>query len=169
MVNQGLDMEKDSRTSRLECRARVISTDQLLEKIKPGQKIFVSSGAATPGKMLSAITQSEARNIRDLEIIQIITLGDYLSHSNARQYRLKTFNIGESISKEVAEGKIDFIPANLMELPYIFLSGAVGDFNSCDFRLGDDARRIRRCFNGPQPLLRRSDHRELLLRQQGAL
>ncbi|MRR16076.1 MAG: GNAT family N-acetyltransferase [Deltaproteobacteria bacterium] len=118
-------MEKDSKMSRLECRPRVIGADQLLEKIKPGQKIFVSSGAATPGKMLSAITQSEARNIRDLEIIQLITLGDYLSHSNARQYRLKTFNIGESISKEVSEGKIDFIPANLMELPYIFLSGAV--------------------------------------------
>ncbi|MEE9910160.1 MAG: GNAT family N-acetyltransferase [Deltaproteobacteria bacterium] len=110
----------------MDCQAKVISTDQLLEKIKPGQKIFVSSGAATPGKTLAAITQSESRNIRDLEIIQLITLGDYLSHSSARQYRLKTFNIGESISKEVAEGKIDFIPANLMELPYIFLSGAVG-------------------------------------------
>ncbi len=119
-------MEKDSRTSRLDCRARVISTDQLLEKIKPGQKIFVSSGPAAPGKTLAAITQSEARNIRDLEIIQLITLGDYLSLANARQYRLKTFNVGESISKAFAEGKIDFIPANLMELPYIFLSGAVG-------------------------------------------
>ena len=70
--------------------------------------------------------QSDANNIRDLEIIQLITLGNYLtSPSEYRQYRLKTFNIGESISKEIAEGKVDFIPANLMELPYIFLSGAV--------------------------------------------
>ena len=106
--------------------SRIINTDDLLEKFRPGQKIFVTSGVATPGKTLAAIARSEARNIRDLEIIQLITLGDYLSHSNARQYRLKTFNIGESISKEVAEGKVDFIPANLMELPYIFLSGAVG-------------------------------------------
>ncbi len=70
--------------------------------------------------------QSDASNIRDLEIIQLITLGKYLtSPSEYRQYRLKTFNVGESISKEIAEGKVDFIPANLMELPYIFLSGAV--------------------------------------------
>jgi len=107
-------------------RSKVISTDQVLEKLKPGQKIFATSGVAAPGKLLSAITQSDANNIRDLEIIQLITLGKYLTSPNeSRQYRLKTFNIGESISKDIADGKVDFIPANLMELPYIFLSGAV--------------------------------------------
>ncbi|PKN18107.1 MAG: GNAT family N-acetyltransferase [Deltaproteobacteria bacterium HGW-Deltaproteobacteria-6] len=106
--------------------SKIINTDQVLDKIKPGQKIFVSSGVAAPGKVLAAIAGSEARNIRDLEIIQLITLGNYLTaQKDYRQYRLKTFNIGESISKEIAEGKVDFIPANLMELPYIFLSGAV--------------------------------------------
>lgn len=119
-------MMENKPTSRFDYRPKVISTEAFLEKIKPGQKIFVTSGVATPGKFLSALARSDARNIRDLEIIQLITLGDYLSHSDARQYRLKTFNIGESISKEIAEGKVDFIPANLMELPYIFLSGAVG-------------------------------------------
>jgi acyl-CoA hydrolase/GNAT superfamily N-acetyltransferase len=107
-------------------RAKVISTDQVLEKLKPGQKIFATSGVAAPGKVLSAIAKSDANNIRDLEIIQLITLGKYLTSPNeSRQYRLKTFNIGESISKDIADGKVDFIPANLMELPYIFLSGAV--------------------------------------------
>lgn len=112
--------------SRSAYSAKVINTDQVLEKIKPGQKIFVSSGVAAPGKTLTAIAQSDALNIRDLEIIQLISLGDYLSHGGYQRYRLKTFNIGESfISKEVAEGKVDFVPANLMELPSIFLSGAV--------------------------------------------
>ena len=107
-------------------RSKMISTDQVLEKLKPGQKIFATSGVAAPGKVMSAIAQSDASNIRDLEIIQLITLGKYLTSPNeSRQYRLKTFNIGESISKDIADGKVDFIPANLMELPYIFLSGAV--------------------------------------------
>ena len=113
-------------TPRFDYRSKLIGIEELLEKIRPGQKIFVSSAVATPGKVLTALTQSEARNIRDLEIIQLITLGDYLKHSDNDQYRLKTFNVGESINKEIAEGKVDFIPANLMELPYIFLSGAVG-------------------------------------------
>ncbi|HDP81349.1 MAG TPA: GNAT family N-acetyltransferase, partial [Spirochaetes bacterium] len=41
-------------------------------------------------------------------------------------YRLKTFNVGESISKEINEGRVDFIPANLIEIPYIFAAGALG-------------------------------------------
>ncbi|MDP2853338.1 MAG: GNAT family N-acetyltransferase [Smithellaceae bacterium] len=120
-------MENCKMTGSFDYRSKVISTDQALEKLKPGQKIFVSSAVAAPGKVLSAIAASGARNIRDLEIIQLITLGNYLpsQRDGYRQYRLKTFNIGESISKEIAEGKVDFIPANLMELPYIFLSGAV--------------------------------------------
>ena len=119
-------MNKRTMTPDIDYRSKVISTEQALEKLKPGQKIFVSSGVAAPRKVLSAIAGSDARNIRDLEIIQLITLGNYLQPQHGyRQYRLKTFNIGESISKEIAEGKVDFIPANLMELPYIFLSGAV--------------------------------------------
>lgn len=118
-------MKKRTIRPAIDYRAKVISTDQLLEKLKPGQKIFVSSGVAAPGKVLTAIAGSDAKNIRDLEIIQLITLGKYLTSPNEYpQYRLKTFNIGESIGKEIAEGKVDFIPANLMELPYIFLSGA---------------------------------------------
>ena len=48
-------------------RAKVTSEEKILEKIKPGQKIFVSSGVAAPGKMLTAIARSDAPNIRDLE------------------------------------------------------------------------------------------------------
>ena len=119
-------MNKRTITPTTDYSSKVISTDQVLEKLKPGQKIFATSGVAAPGKVLSAIAQSDASNIRDLEIIQLITLGKYLTSPNEnRQYRLKTFNIGESISKDIADGKVDFIPANLMELPYIFLSGAV--------------------------------------------
>jgi len=105
--------------------SKVISAEKALEKIKPGQKIFCSSGVATPGKFLTALSQSDTLNIRDLEIIQLIALGDYLSRTDSKKYRLKTFNVGESIGRQIAEGEVDFIPANLMELPYIFLSGAV--------------------------------------------
>ena len=122
---EGVLMKDCAMTGFFDYRSKVIGTDQVLEKLKPGQKIFLSSGVAAPGKVLTALARSDAKNLRDLEIIQLITLRKYLSHQSSDQYRLKTFNVGESISKEVAEGRVDFIPANLMELPYIFLSGAV--------------------------------------------
>jgi acyl-CoA hydrolase/GNAT superfamily N-acetyltransferase len=126
MNHEDAIMENNRMKTSFDYTNKLINTDDLIEKIKPGQKIFLSSGVAAPVKIISAIAQSDASNLRDLEIIQLITLGNYLeSPDDDHQYRLKTFNVGESISKDIAAGKVDFIPATLMELPYIFSSGAV--------------------------------------------
>ena len=42
----------------LNWKAKVIQADALLDKLRPGQKIFVTSGVATPGKTLAAIAHS---------------------------------------------------------------------------------------------------------------
>ncbi len=107
---------------------KLVSVERVLELIKPGNRVFLGSGPAVPALTVQAIVDSDRKNLLDLEIIQLITLGDYLP-SDARQtskYRLKTFNIGESITRDISEGKVDFIPANLMEIPLILSSGAVG-------------------------------------------
>lgn len=105
-----------------------ITAEYLLNIIKPGCRIFLSSGPAMPVFSVTQIIQSDRWNLLDLELIQLITLGDVLN-ANPKQnlkYRIKTFNVGESIHKEVQEGKVDFIPANLIEIPLIFATGAVG-------------------------------------------
>jgi acyl-CoA hydrolase/predicted GNAT family acetyltransferase len=111
-----------------EYKQKLISTDDLLKIIKPGNRIFLSSGAAIPSRSVTAIINSDNSNIQDLELVHLLTLGEHLSkHSDRNQnYRLKTFNIGESISREFNQGRVDFIPANLMEIPLLLKSGAVG-------------------------------------------
>lgn len=107
---------------------KLVPVERVLELIKPGNRVFLSSGPSIPALTVRAIVESDRKNLLDLEIIQLITLGDYLP-SDARQsfkYRLKTFNIGESIIRDISDGKVDFIPANLMEIPLILSSGAVG-------------------------------------------
>ncbi len=107
---------------------KLISPEDLREIIKPGNRVFLSSGPAMPSRSVEAIVASESSNLQDLELIQLITLGDLLTGEACyeRKYRLKTFNIGESISCEFSEGNVDFIPANLMEIPLLLKSGAVG-------------------------------------------
>ncbi|PKL15573.1 MAG: GNAT family N-acetyltransferase [Spirochaetae bacterium HGW-Spirochaetae-5] len=106
----------------MEQTEKYTTVKKVVQMIKPGSKIFLSSGAAIPRLFLSEMTASTDQNILDLELIQLITLGDYLkidSESNSR-YRLKTFSTGESIIKRIQSGEVDFIPANLMEIPFIF-------------------------------------------------
>ncbi len=109
-------------------RGKAVSVQRVCDMIQPGQRIYISSGPAIPARTISAILESDNHNIQDLEIIQLITLGKYLSQdeTRSRKYRLKTFNVGESISKELSMGRVDFIPANLIEIPGILSSGAVG-------------------------------------------
>ena len=109
-------------------RSKLVNVEHVLSLIKPGNRIFLSSGPAIPAHTVSAIMNSGMSNLMDLEIIHLITLGDYLSSGakSPASFRLKTFNVGQSIGKDVAEGKVDFIPANLIEIPYILASGALG-------------------------------------------
>ncbi len=105
-----------------------MSVDEVLALIKPGNRIFLSSGPAIPARMVTEMVKSTMGNLMDLELIQLITLGNYLSTSTraGANYRLKTFNVGESITKAISEGNVDFIPANLIEIPFILSTGAVG-------------------------------------------
>jgi len=98
------------------------SVKKVMGMIKPGSKIFLSTGASIPRLFVSEMTTSDEPNLIDLELIQLTTLGDFLtidSKNNAR-YRLKTFSTGESIIKKIHSGEVDFIPANLMDIPFIF-------------------------------------------------
>ncbi len=111
-----------------ELREKLISPEDLLDIIKPGNRIFLSSGPAMPARSVGAIIGTDNVNAQDLELIQLITLGDQLTREccTEHNFRLKTFNIGESIVKELSEGHVDFIPANLIEIPLLLASGAVG-------------------------------------------
>ncbi len=107
---------------------KLITADDLLELIKPGNRIFLSSGPAIPATSVESIINSDHPNVQDLEMIHLFTLGDHLAMSPEREnkFRLKTFNIGESINQEFHGGNIDFIPANLIEIPVLLGSGSVG-------------------------------------------
>ena len=109
-------------------KGKKIAIDDLPEIIVPGNRIFLSSGPATPVKTVNGILNSDNPGMQDLEIIQLITMGDYLRSDtpNSYKYRLRTFNVGESITRDVEQGKVDFIPAHLVEIPFIFSSGAIG-------------------------------------------
>lgn len=106
----------------MEQSEKYTTVNKVIGMIKPGSKIFLSSGASIPRLFVSAIISSDEQNLLDLELIQLVTLGEYLNidYQNNTRYRLKTFSTGESIIKRIQSGEIDFIPANLLEIPFIF-------------------------------------------------
>lgn len=106
---------------------KIINEESLLKLIRPGNRIFISSGPAIPARSVNALTRSPELENYDLEFIQLFNLGDHFSADRCEwnRYRLITFRTGESVNEEVCHGRIDFIPSNLMEIPYIFATGSM--------------------------------------------
>ncbi len=105
-----------------------ISFSKLVDTIKPGSRIFITTGPATPITTLTRLFATEHPNLTDIEIIQLVILDDYLPGARAMKsdIRLKTFIVGENIGKELQKGNIDFIPTNIMQIPYLFTTNSLG-------------------------------------------
>lgn len=105
----------------------VVSPEKVLSKIKPGMSIFLSTGAAEPRTMLKSLMNSKATNLQDLELIQIVSLGDAVSleELDAQKYRLKTFFSGWVASKAIDSGQVDLIPSRFSKIPLWIDSGRI--------------------------------------------
>jgi acyl-CoA hydrolase len=103
-------------------RGRVISVEGFLDTIKPGSRLFLSSEPASPLYTINALINSNRMNLMDLEIVQLMTMGSFLSTDSCERlhFRLKTFHFGESLSREICYGTFDYIPAGILDIPRIF-------------------------------------------------
>lgn len=110
-----------------------ISFESLCSQIRPGDRIFISSGPTTPLKTISMIMESQHPNLMDLGIIQLVLpdLRFFPKDRAPHKYRWKTFSVGEAIVQGIRKGKatlpfwMDFIPSNLAEIPYLFHTDAL--------------------------------------------
>mgnify|MGYP001025393305 CR=1 FL=1 len=90
----------------------VVEPERVLGKLKPGMSIFIGSGVAEPRTMMRHLMASAARKLDDIEIIQLLSLGDAISPQalSAKAFRLKTFYSGWMAEAAISEGQVDFIP-----------------------------------------------------------
>ncbi len=104
----------------------IVTTEKVLSKIKPGMSIFLGTGTAEPRTLLKALLDSEKNNLRDLELIQLVSLGDAVSieEKYEQKYRLKTFFAGY-VTDALRQGKIDLIPSRFSRIPWLIDSGTI--------------------------------------------
>lgn len=123
-------------------RNALVSTDEIIEKVEPGMKIFLGTGAAEPRTLIQAMLKSKARNLRDLEFIQLISLGDALPRDETQdyKYRLKTFFSGYVASDAIRQGRIDYIPTTSSRVPRLIRAGII-DVNATFVQITPPDRR----------------------------
>ena len=108
-------------------KAKIISPEEVIRKIKPGMSIFMGTGAAEPRTLVRTLMNSTAGNLSDLELIQLVSFGDAISLGKLRsqQYRLKTFFSGWVSQDAIMEGRVDLIPSRYAWIPDLIESGQI--------------------------------------------
>jgi acyl-CoA hydrolase len=102
------------------------SPEDLIDLIRPGDSVFIHSAAATPTTLVKALVV-RAKTLRHLRIIHIHTEGNapYASPELADIFDIDAFFVGRNVRKAVAEGRADYIPAFLSEIPTLIRSKLV--------------------------------------------
>jgi acyl-CoA hydrolase len=94
--------------------------------IRPGRRILIGSGAAEPGSLVEALV-THGMHLSDNEIVHLLTLGPapYVKRELSHRFRHSAFFIGANVREAVQEGRADFIPVFLSEIPQLLRSRAL--------------------------------------------
>jgi acyl-CoA hydrolase/GNAT superfamily N-acetyltransferase len=105
-------------------QSAVVSPETVIKKIKPGMSIFLGTAVAEPRTMVRHLMTSDAGNLEDLELIQLVSFGDAVSLKTlqSRNFRLKTFFSGWVANEAIERGRIDVIPSRFVKIPQLIES-----------------------------------------------
>jgi len=106
---------------------KIVSPEEVLDEIRPGMNIFVGTGAAEPRTLVKHLMASNANNLRDLELIQLLSLGDALpiDERYEKKYRLRTFFSRWVADEAITAGRVDLIPSQTSRIPWLLKSGVI--------------------------------------------
>ncbi|OGP59145.1 MAG: GNAT family N-acetyltransferase [Deltaproteobacteria bacterium RBG_13_61_14] len=108
-------------------RKKIVKPEKVIQQIQPGDTVFLSTGTGEPRTLIKHLLTSEAGNIEDLELIQLVSVGDTVSieEKYPESFRLKTFFAGWVAYSAIAEGRVDLIPARFSRIPGLIQAGAI--------------------------------------------
>jgi acyl-CoA hydrolase/ribosomal protein S18 acetylase RimI-like enzyme len=104
-------------------REKIATADEAVGLVLPGRRILVGSGAAEPVRLVEALV-GRALTLDDNEVVHLLTLGPapYVKPELGPHLRHSAFFIGENVRQAVADGRADYIPVFLSEIPSLIRS-----------------------------------------------
>ncbi len=100
---------------------RIVTPGEAVAGIRSHQTVYVQCAAATPSVLLDALV-ARAPELRDVQMIHLHTEGPgpHLAPEMAPHFRHRALFIGPNARGAVNEGRADFIPTFLSDVPVLF-------------------------------------------------
>ncbi len=103
---------------------RIVSAEEAVRAIKSGDRVFLTGNCSTPQKLLHAMV-ARAPELHQVEIVQVLTIGPapHAAPEMEGHFRINNLFIGENVRPAIHEGRADFTPCFLSEIPLLFRHG----------------------------------------------
>jgi len=109
------------------CPGKLVSAGEAVSKIKRGSRVFIGTGCGEPQHLIRTMVNDS--RLQDIMVYQMLssTFAQYVDDpSFLRRFSLKLFFISSTMRKAAFEGKIDYIPTYLSQIPRLFSSQRIG-------------------------------------------
>jgi|SRR3990170_668260 len=104
----------------LESKARVTTAEEAVKVIQSGSRVFLTGNCSVPQQLLAALV-ARAPQLNDVEIIQVLTIGPapHVVPEMKGHLRVNTLFISDNVRQAVHDGRADFTPVFLSQVPLL--------------------------------------------------
>lgn len=105
-------------------KKRLTTAEEAVSVVKSGDRVYISGNAATPYVLMRALAQRKDE-LRDVELVHVLLMGDDpLSKPEMEgHFRHNSLFVGPADRKAINEGRADYVPIFLHQIPDLFYSG----------------------------------------------
>jgi len=107
-----------------EYKKKLTTAEDAVALIESGNRIYISGNAATPYPLVKALA-ARKDSLRNVNVVHVLLLGDDPLSAPGMEghFRHKSLFVGPADRKAVNEGKADYFPIFLYEIPKLFYHG----------------------------------------------
>ncbi len=110
----------------MQAMPRSVDAAEAVAAIRSGDRVFIHTAAAAPCRLVEAMAARSAE-LANVETVSLHTEGPapYVEPGMAGHFRHNAMFIGANVRRAVQEGRADFMPIFLSEIPALFRSGSL--------------------------------------------
>jgi acetyl-CoA hydrolase len=104
----------------LEAKARITTAEEAVQVVRSGSRIFLTGNCSVPQRLLAALV-ARAPQLHDVEIMQVLTIGPapHVAPEMVGHLKANTLFISDNVRQAVHEGRADFTPVFLSQVPLL--------------------------------------------------
>ena len=107
-------------------RRKVTSAEDAVKLVRSGDHVWLHAGCNNPEELLKALV-GRAGELHDVEVTHLLTFGaaDHVDPKYSGSFRHRALFTGPNVRQAVNEGRADYVPVFLSEIPGLIRSRAI--------------------------------------------